>query len=261
MKWGKRLLALGLCLCLSFAVPAPRITQAAVLITKAAKEGWVTKSGKTYYYVKGKKVTGVYKVGKKLYAFDSKGVLQGKTPVFVWKNKYYQVSKKGVAKQWKGVDALAAKKIASFPAKATVEAKLILSFTYCRDLTYLRVSAPSGASEAAMAEYYGKIGLSQGVGDCSVQAYTFCYLAKVLGYDVKVVNGYTQSTTYNEHSWVELTKSKKAYVCDPNFSKEFGEKITVTGKYPLGMMVRYGAKNTPKYFRMDKTEILAKTKA
>ena len=261
MKWGKRIMALGLCLCLSFAMPIPREAKAVTLTVKAAKEGWVKKSGKTYYYVKGKKVKGVYKVGKKLYAFDSKGVLQGKTQVFVWKNKYYQVSKKGVAKQWKGTSALAAKVISGFPAKATENAKLILSFTYCRDLTYLRVSAPAGASEEATAEYYGKIGLSQGVGDCSVQAYSFYYLAKVLGYDVKVVNGYTKSTTFNEHSWVELTKSKKAYVCDPNFSKEYADEVTVTGKYPLGMLVRYGAKNTLKYFRMDQSEILAYTKA
>lgn len=229
---------------------------------KAGKEGWVTKSGKKYYYVKGKKVTGIHKIGSKNYAFDSKGVLQGKTPVFTWKNKFYKVSAKGVASQWKGTAAFAAKLLTSAPLSGkTAEEQLIKAFNYCADLNYMRISAPAGYSEKQLLDYFGKIGLTQQVGDCSVQATSFYWLAKVLGYNVKVVNGYTKSTTFNEHSWVELTKSKKVYICDPNFSKEYRDRIAVTGKYPLGLLVRYGAKNTLKYFRQDQSEIETNGKA
>lgn len=261
-KGMKRLLALALCAALSLGAPASSLVPAgAVTVSAAAKKGWVTKNGKTYYYVKGKKVTGVVKVDGVSYAFNAKGVLQGKTAVFVWKNKYYKVSAKGVAAQWKGTSALAAKLLAGKELSGkTAKAQLLKAFTYCANLPYQRVGTPSG-SERQLADYYGKLGLSEGVGDCSVQAYSFYWLAKVLGYKVKVINGYTKSADYHEHSWVELTKGKKTYICDPNFSHEYGDQYTGIGKYPLGMMVPYGAKNTLKYFRADKTEIEAGGKA
>ena len=253
MSLGKRFLLLALCVVLALVGPTSAMA--------ATKDGWKTKSGKTYYYKNGAKVTGVVKIGSTKYAFDSKGVLQGKTAVFTWKKNYYKVSKSGVAKQWTGTSHYAAKLLASKAYRSgTSMERLKKSFAYCVKLPYKRV-ASINASASKMADYYGKYGLVSKTGDCTVQAYTFYWLGKVLGYKVKEVNGYlynSKKKTYQEHSWVELNKSGKIYVCDPNFGKEYAsEAKPASSKYPLGMMIKYGQKGVLPYCRADKTKIAA----
>lgn len=64
------LLAVFLLLCTLFLLSVP--TQAA---GKRPTNQWITKKGRVYYYnQKGKKVTGLQKIGKYQYYFDSKGV-------------------------------------------------------------------------------------------------------------------------------------------------------------------------------------------
>ncbi len=60
-------------LCLTGSVHT--LLQATAVTVQAATEGFVTKSGKTYYYENGKKVTGWKTISGKKYYFDSKGVM------------------------------------------------------------------------------------------------------------------------------------------------------------------------------------------
>ncbi|MCR4717566.1 MAG: serine hydrolase [Lachnospiraceae bacterium] len=59
--------------------------------TKTVLNGWVKKSGKKYYYINNKKVTGLKKIGKYKYYFNKKGVMQKNK--MIAKNKF--VNKKG----------------------------------------------------------------------------------------------------------------------------------------------------------------------
>lgn len=54
-----------------------------------AKSGWVTSGGKTYYYVNGKKATGLVTVGTHRYYFGTDGVLKRKSVVTVNSERYY----------------------------------------------------------------------------------------------------------------------------------------------------------------------------
>lgn len=267
----KRLLALIMALTFAFGSVAPAaaysLPASLTAMVGAKKDGWYTsKAGKKYYYVNGKKVTGIYKIGKKNYAFDSKGVLQGKTQIFVWNKKYYKVSKSGVAKRYTGAAHYAAKLLAKTLTGDTVMKQRLAAFAWAASLKALTVPTPTEEQKKDVASYYGLIGFKNLYGDCTVQAYTYYWLAKVLGDSVKVINGYVKNTnvtpaTFKEHSWVEFTKRGKTYIMDPNFNKEYGSKVASPTKYPLGFYIRYGSAKTLMYCRPDKTEIEKNGKA
>jgi len=75
----------------------------------AAKNAWVKKSGKTYYYNnKGKKVKGLKKIKGSYYYFGSKGVLYKKGWKTVKGGKYYFAKTNG--KAYKGIKIISGKK-------------------------------------------------------------------------------------------------------------------------------------------------------
>ena len=244
------------------AVPSAAAEEnASAFSLKTASKGWRVVDGKKYYYKNGKKVTGIVKIKRKLYAFDQTGALMGATRIFPYRNYYYKVDAKGVATRWTGTAHHAAKVLYTKCKADTLTDMLTNAFKWARDLPYRVVAQPTTTVESEIADYYGKLGLMQRFGDCAVQAYTFYWMAYVLGYNVKVIDAFVYNpanttTQYKEHTWVELYKGKKAYVCDPNFSAEYGQKVASTRPgLPLGYRVLYGTPNTLRYCRRDKTEI------
>ena len=227
----------------------------------AVKDGWKKKNGKRYcYYRNGKKVTGVVKIGSKYYAFNSKGILQRNVRVFQDGSKYYSVDENGVATRWKGAEHYGAKVILKKCTAKKYSDKLQQAFIFCKDLSYRVVEIPAGKTDAQQIEYCAEYGLKNRAGDCAVQACSFYVLAKMLGYDAKVINGYVYNQTaktFGAHTWVELERWGKAYVCDPNFSHEYGDEKGVPSSrpgLPLGFRVRYGSTNTLPYCRSNNVE-------
>ncbi len=227
-----------------------------------ARQGWKTSaSGYTYYFIDGKKATGVTKIGKKLYAFNKKGVLQKNFKIFRDGKKYYRVNSKGVATQYTGLAEKAAIRAYALSGKVNVNTAnarktLYDAFQWCVKIEYQAITEPADKSDESMANYYGTLGLVNRMGDCAVQAYTCCWLATVIGYKTKVINGYVYNSntdTYGVHSWCEVTQGGKAYILDPNFNKEYFVKNHVEGlTVRSGFMQRYGASKTLKYATSEK---------
>lgn len=221
-------LALAVCLsCTSFAA--------------SYKNEIVTEDGKQYYYNKsGKLVKGKYgyKIGKS----------------------YYRISKSGVLKKVSRAEGLAGIQLNAWYKKSKSQA-LWQAFQWSAKLPYYTNStkAPSGQSKRA---YFGQFGFQNRRGDCNVQAATFYWMAKVLGYDVKFVQGYVPTaqdasgriTKYGAHAWTTIKLKGKTYVYDPNFSGYCTQKHMLK-EMKSGYKITYGAKNTYRYFSKKKKEL------
>ncbi len=78
------------------------------------------------------------------------------------------------------------------------------------------------------------------IGDCVGKAAVFYWMAKLLGYDVKLILGSVplRAGGYGEHGWVEIVYNGSTYVCDPTFEWQTGYN---------GYMIYYGQSNTWRY--------------
>ena len=143
-------------------------------VRTAAKQGWKKVGGKKYYIgADGKAVTGLQKIGGKYYCFNKKGQMLKNKPAYQVGKNYYVIDSKGVARKMSEAEELAVRQL-----KKLSKQKLRAAFDWAAKLPY-QVISTSGKTPQDFASY----GFSYGRGDCNVQACTFCYMAKVLGYD------------------------------------------------------------------------------
>ena len=209
----------------------------------AAEPALVEEDGKLHYYDEsGNKVT-------------NKCVLQIKDN---GRDAYLQIDAEGNATKFTGTEMLAAKqliKLKAVPADPTNSAKvtkcLKKAFKWSSKLPYVNISKKIKKDDKAL-EYYGTYGFTKDKGDCNVQAATFAIMAKVLGYDAKMVRGYVpqalkhgKPSKFGSHAWVTIKSGKKNYVYDPNFE----------GTHHKGWKFKYGAKKHYRYFSKKKKEI------
>ena len=265
MKRASRFTALVLAVVLAFAPAGASASSVHAaeffsFLGKAAKRGWVTSGDRTYYYNKsGQRVKGIHKINGKYYIFNSNSgaLLKNKIIYKYSATKYYKINKDGVATRFIGTSAKAAKLIYDKMRTATAFDMLKRAFQWVASSSFTS-NVPEPGSGVSKATYYGQWGLTRHSGDCAVMAYTFYWMAKVLGYKVRVIDGYYVSgTNYKEHSWCEIVHNGTVYVYDPDFNLEFKNKITRTtyGFNSIGFKVRYGDKNTLPYCRPDKSRI------
>lgn len=205
------------------------------------------------------KQTGLVSVGGKNYIYTSAGVQVKNVPAYKLKVngkvKYYTIDKKGVAKKLTGVKALAAKRLVKLKAGGKKSIKnLRKAFKWSASLTYRNNSNGTRGSKAA--KYYGRYGFTTGAGDCNTAAYTFYWMAKVLGYSPKVVQGHVPNGSMSNlkaHAWVTMKYKKTLYYYDPDLNRNYAGKTVRTasgwitqGKY-CGFRFRYGTAGTYKY--------------
>lgn len=248
--WTGLVLGLALTGLVGAVVPAAEVSAAETAATetttatektgdpvKIYKNQIVTQNGKKYYYDKnGKLVTGKY--GYKI------------------KGKYYKISKKGVLTQISKAQGLAGIKMNRYYGKSKSTA-LWKAFQWSAKLKFYTNSDKVPAGQKAE-EYFAEFGFTRNRGDCEVQAATFCMMARALGYDAKLVEGYVpqalvngQPSKFGTHAWVTIKMSGKTYVFDPNLYQTAGTRNGV--KY--GYKRTYGAKGTYRYFNQQKVEI------
>lgn len=222
--------------------------------------GW-RKIGNAKYYFHPKTnicVSGLQKISGKSYFFDIKTnkLIVNKLKYKI-NGKYYSVAKNGVLKLLSNVEKLAADRLSS----AAIKQDARKAFLWCAGLKYKNPPMKPSADKAAA--YYGEYGFKYKTGDCNVQAYTFCWMMKALGYNAKYVKGYVpqaldkngKPTNFGAHAWCEIKLGNKTYVYDPNFEGNANYKSL--GKY-RGYKFTYGAKGHYRYFDSRKREIKRK---
>ena len=93
-------------------------------------------------------------------------------------------------------------------------------------------------------------------GDCNTAACTFYWMAKVLGYSPKAVQGHVPNGSMSNlkpHAWVTIKFKKQLFYFDPDLNRAYAGKTVRTasgwvtqGKY-CGFKFRYGTPGTYKY--------------
>ena len=117
------------------------------------------------------------------------------------------------------------------------------AFNWSAGLTYYQMTAdPSPGSE-----WFANYGFQNRRGNCYVMAATFCYMARMLGYEAHQMAGYvpTISGGMTPHSWCEVVIGGTTYVFDPDFTYETGRN---------GYQITYGTSGTwvySSYYRMN----------
>lgn len=204
------------------------------------QKGWLT-CGQDKYYLDpsdGAMVTGLKKISGKQYYFTSQGKLVTAKYGYKIKNRYYQISRKGVLKKLSRTEGMAG-------ALLDKQGKsLKKAFQWSAKIKYAPPSKTPSSKQAA--KYYGEYGFRYKKGDCNVQAYTLYWLAKRMGFQSKVIHGYVPLAKggYGRHTWVEITIKGKAYVFDPNLASQYG--------LDKGYKFQYGAKGTYRYHDKNK---------
>ena len=92
-------------------------------------------------------------------------------------------------------------------------------------------------------EWYADYGFTHKKGNCYVMAAMFCEMARTLGYECHQISGRVPLARggFGPHSWCELVKDGKTYVCDPDFTNE--TKLN-------GLLINYGQKGTWRYEKL-----------
>lgn len=204
----------------------------------------------------------VIRAGKQYY-YNSQGqMVKGKYGYKIG-NSYYQISKTGVLKKVSKVEGLAGMQLNPYYGKYSKSQTLWKAFQWSAKLRYVAGSSrgPSGQDKET---YFGLSGFQRNRGDCNVQAATFYWMAKVLGYDVKFVQGYVPTeknasgkiTKYGAHAWTTIKIGGKTYVYDPNFSGYCNRNKLFT-KLKAGYKFTYGTKHTYLYCNSKKKELKA----
>lgn len=158
--------------------------------------------------------------GKKKTYYSKKGILQTNKIVGSKNQGYYYVDSTGVRITDK-TTKLAVKFVRSHTKSTDSQStKLKKCYNYLsskRNYTYKRYYTglyPKAKKMQSLA--YDMLSTKEG--NCHRYAASFAYIAKVLGYDCKVVVGKITSSRggMTPHGWNEVKKDGKWYVCDPD---------------------------------------------
>lgn len=145
------------------------------------------------------------------------------------KSQYYGIDKDGVATLYKGVEEMAAKQLCQLKAGGKMSiANLKKAFKWAANLPYKNNTKKLKGKAAA--EFYGQYGFEYGCGDCNTRAYTFYWMAKILGYPVKAIQGYAMTRQgLQSHAWTTIKFGKTNYFFDPDFNHDHAGKVEMTG--------------------------------
>ncbi len=230
------------------------------------RKGWITcDDGKLRYsYGNGNVASGVTKIDGKLYFFNTKYGTRKLKGFFNYNGAtYYSLGRGVLAKKWQALIVDGKYRAYYFYPSTGKQAKNTtvkhLKIPKCgylgkayyygiQKLNATNWSLRRAFKNAAALSYYGHSwrttssekyairGFTKNHGNCYVMAATFYIQAKLIGYDVRQIEG-TISHIY-PHSWTQVYRNGEWRVYDPDFANETGRN---------GYHIWYGKSGTWKY--------------
>lgn len=200
--------------------------------------GWYDYRGNRYYFnpkQDGAMTIGLLKIDGKYYYFNSNGKMLRNKRWGKIQDQYCMIGPDGAVKKLNSTQVLAVQRLEQLGRKQTLHR----AFEWSAKLPYIGVKTNKNA------KWFAGYGFTYGRGDCNVQACTFYYMAKMLGYDAHYVKGTVPQAngTNGNHAWVEIDQNGATFVFDPNLN---GQYASVYGRN-TGYAFHYGATHTYKY--------------
>ena len=172
--------------------------------------GWFVQKNSRYYSVKGVKANGWKKISNKYYYFDRNSRLVTNRIVGSKSKGYYYVDKTGVRVTTREVRQAVAFVMSSSKATDIPSKRLKTCFRALLKYPYYNMTdkAPRANQLASCARYM----FSRRRGDCYYYASAMAYIARVLGYDARVVCGAVTArgpyAALSPHGWCEVKCGK-----------------------------------------------------
>ncbi len=200
--------------------------------------GLQTIGGETYYFNGrhngnyGLMLTGPVYVDGEMLLFDEEGAQVVDADVTLLDEQWH-VNEDGVIEGYVSEAYDAA-------AEALEEAEWTLkgAYDYVSELPFSHYDyrAPDGVVHS---EHYAAFGFEHMSGNCYIKSAMFYQMARLLGYEVYLCEGWCQTTKGpSEHAWCEVVLDGKTYVMDLTFPNDTGMS---------GYKLRYGQKGTYRY--------------
>lgn len=204
--------------------------------TQLSAAGWVKEGGNTFYYRKGKQVTGWQKISGKYYYFDD-GILEKNTIAGSKKEGYYYVDQNGVRITDKQI-AMAVKFVLKHSRmNDTPRDRLRDCYDVLRNYRYQRIYRNNPS--AGMVPSYASYMFTHRRGNCYRYASAYAYIARVLGFKVRVCAGgvNTRNGRYlSPHGWCEVKIGDTWKMVDCSLGRHHWRHnffLTTREKYPF----------------------------
>ncbi len=203
----------------------------------AMKKGWEQVDGEYYNLGEdGIMLTGMQVINNDIYVLKSNGVMLADTS-YSFNGGKLPIEKDGRVEE----------KTASVLKKAyqklnEVGWDLRKAFNWSAGMQYYRMQnyGIGPAKNDIHSVWYGNYGFDNKKGNCYVMASTFCYMARLLGYETYYVEGQVPlvSGGLGPHGWCEIVIDGFTYVFDPDFTNNTGRN---------GFKIYYGMSGTWRY--------------
>ena len=215
-----------------------RIAQGKVYQNNKLYTGWFTQNNSRYYAVKGVKVKSWKKISNKYYYFDRYGKLVTNHIVGSKTKGYYYVDKTGVRVTTKEIRQAVAFVMRYSKASDSSAKRLKSCFRALLNYPYYNMTdrAPRAGQIASFAGYMFRYRR----GDCYYYASTMAYIARVLGYDVRVACGAVTArgaqAPLSLHGWCEVKYGKTWRMIDCSMQRAYTNKnlyLVTRKQYPF----------------------------
>ena len=165
--------------------------------------GWVEKGRKTFFYEDGKKVTGWKRITGKFYYFTDDGLQRNKIVGSSQKGLYY-VDEDGVRITDKQIKMAVKFVMDKSVAVRSPKARLKECYRELCRYPYIRINGDHPSSDKISS--YAAYMFTRKGGNCYRYASAYAYIAKVLGFDVRVCTGtvYLRVAGFSPHGWCEV---------------------------------------------------------
>lgn len=206
-------------------------------VEEKPENGWYKTGTKTYYYKKGRKLTGWRRIDKKYYYFDKKGVLQQNKIVGSKKTGYYYVDVDGIRVTDSAVKCAVNFVMKYSSSKQSPEQRLRSCFNALCGYSYQRIYSDQPRAQAIRS--YALYMFNNKKGNCYRYGSALAYIARVLGFESRVcVGGVTAfaGRSLSPHGWCEVKTGGRWKVCDCSMQRAHWDKslfLVEWGKYPF----------------------------